>query len=296
MPDEIEWIDAHHHLWDLSRVDYPWLQARGEVRFFGQPDPIRKDYLVDDYRADIQGRISRSIHVQVGARPGHELLETEFIADCSVASGGHLPAGAVAAVDLGRSGIEGDLDLQKGFPVVRGVRHMIGKSPEENPTLPKFRPAIWVENWRLVAERGLSFDLQLTEDQFDGVYHALVQVPDLRVALCHLASPWDRTQAGFIRWKDWMRRFAQLPNLSLKISGWCMFAKTWDEDEFLKWASASVEIFGADRCMLGSNFPVDSLYLEFGQLFSAWEKLVMECSEDEGRLLAGRSAANFYRI
>lgn len=290
------WIDAHHHLWDLSRVDYPWLMARGEDRFFGQPDPIRRNYLAADYRQDTAGRIIRSVHVQVGARPGEELHETAFVNDCSRESGGHFPAAAVVAVDLGQPDILKDLEAQLEYPVTRGVRHMIGKSPEENPSLPPFEPDIWIRNWRIVAEHGLSFDLQLTEDQFETVLSALRQVPELRVAICHLASPWDRSAEGFRRWRAWMQEFAELPNSVMKISGLSMFTWRWEEETFLEWALAALEIFGADRCMLGSNYPVDSLYVSYDELFEAWEKLVAQCSPGEAEALAGRTAASFYGL
>ena len=68
LPADLKWIDAHHHLWDLARIEYPWLMAKGEVRFFGQPDPIRKDYLTEDFLQDAGDFISRSVHIQVGAR------------------------------------------------------------------------------------------------------------------------------------------------------------------------------------------------------------------------------------
>jgi len=57
-------IDAHHHLWDLSAVHYPWLMARGEVRFFGDPAPIQRDYLIDEFRADASAHgFSASVHI-----------------------------------------------------------------------------------------------------------------------------------------------------------------------------------------------------------------------------------------
>jgi len=293
---EWEWIDAHHHLWDLSKVEYPWLQARGEARFFGQPDPIRKNYLLADYLADTGGKISRSVHVQVGARPGDELKETDFVNQCSLESAGSLPAAAVVAIDLGQKDIEQQLEAHLAFPVTRGVRHMIGKSPAENPSLPPFEPETWVRNWRRLADAGLAFDLQLTEDQYGAVFSALKQVPDLPVAVCHLASPWDRSSQGFRRWRKWMKQFAELPNTTLKISGLCMFTQTWDEAVFKDWAEASLEIFGADRCMLGSNFPVDSLYVDYEQLFNVWQNVVSQCSVDEAPDLAGRTAARFYKL
>ena len=292
----MEWIDAHHHLWDLTRVQYPWLQARGEVRFFGQPDPIRKNYLAEDYARDTNGRISRSVHVQVGARPGEELRETAFVADCSQQTDSHFPAAAVVAVDLGRTHIEVELDAQLEFPLTRGVRHMIGKSPEENPSLPPFIPETWLPNWRKVAALGLSFDLQLTEDQYETVLSVLRKVPDLKLAICHLASPWDRSRDGFRRWRASMRSFAELPNAVMKLSGLSMFCHRWEQDTFLEWSLAALEIFGAQRCMLGSNFPVDSLYVTYDELFKAWEKLIAQCSPDEAVQLAGGTAAAFYDL
>lgn len=296
LPPELEWIDAHHHLWDLSRIEYPWLLAKGEARFFGQPDPIRKNYLVDDYCADTDGKISRSVHVQVGASEGQELSETKFVNDCSEQSGQCFPAAAVVAVDLGQRNIEKQIEAQQAFSVTRGVRHMIGKSAEENPFLPPFKPEIWVDNWRLLSERDLSFDLQFTEEQYAIVLAALEQVPELRVAICHLASPWDRSAEGVKRWQRWMKRFAELPNSVMKISGLSMFTKQWDEQVFLEWGEMAVEIFGAGRCMLGSNFPVDSLYVSYENLFQGWQKLVSQCSPVEAVELAGQTAQRFYRI
>ena len=293
---DLEWIDSHHHLWDLSRVDYPWIQSKGEVRFFGQPDPIRKDYLLNNYLADVAGRISRSVHVQVGATAGQELRETAFVDQCSRETGGRIPAAAVVAIDHGQQCIETDIEAHMAFSVTRGARHMIGKSAEENPTLPPFIPDIWLRNWRTLVEHDLSFDLQLTEDQYDMVLSVLRQVPDLRLAICHFASAWDQTAEGFTRWRGWMRQFAGLPNACFKISGFGMFKQKWDEPVYLEWATAALEIFGAERCMLGSNFPVDSLYMSYDELFVAWQKLVAQCTPDEAYQLAGGTAANFYSL
>jgi predicted TIM-barrel fold metal-dependent hydrolase len=292
----LDWIDAHHHLWDLSRIRYPWLMARGEKRFFGQPDPIRKDYLPGDFRRDTAGRIAQSVHIQVGARPEDELAETAFIDECSAASGGVLPAAAVVAIDMGQPDITRDLSAHLAYGVVRGVRHMIGKSPEENHMLPPFRPRVWIPNFKRLVPKQLTFDLQLTEDQYGAVLDALHEVPELKVAICHLASPWDRSAAGFSRWKRWMRRFSELPGMHMKISGLSMFTQCWDPQGFRRYAEASLDIFGAGRCMFGSNFPVDSLYVSYDDLLDAWVSVSSACSESDARLLAGETARSFYRL
>lgn len=290
----MDWIDAHHHLWDLSRIRYPWLLARGEARFFGQPDPIRKDYLPEHYLADTAGRIAESVHIQVGAEPRDELAETAFIEECSQASGRVLPAVAVTAIDMGQGDITRDLEAQLVYPVTRGMRHMIGKSPEENTSLPPFKPDVWIPNFKRLAKRSLTFDLQLTEDQYAMVLEALGQVPELKVAVCHLASPWDRSELGFKRWRAWMAQFAGLPNTVMKISGLAMYCKRWEPETWFRYAEASLELFGADRCMLGSNFPVDKLYVSYDELFSAWVTLTGRCSREEAEKLAGKTARAFY--
>ena len=54
-------LDAHHHLWDLAAVHYPWLMARGVKRFFGDPTPIQRDYLLDEFRRDAAGFAAANI-------------------------------------------------------------------------------------------------------------------------------------------------------------------------------------------------------------------------------------------
>ena len=61
-------------------------------------------------------------------------------------------------------------------------------------------------------------------------------------------------------------------------------------------AFSALEIFGAERCMLGSNFPVDSLYTSYDELFAAWNRLVGLCSVNEARALVGGTVAAFYRV
>jgi predicted TIM-barrel fold metal-dependent hydrolase len=293
---ELNWVDAHHHLWDLSHIQYPWLMDKGGERFFGQPDPIRRNYLIADFAADVADRVSRSVHIQVGAAVQDEARETAFAQSCSNSTGGCFPSAAVVAIDLGQPDIQHKLELQLGFELTRGVRHIIGKSAEENPTLPLFVPEVWVNNWKLLVEHDLSFDLQLTEDQYEVVLAALSKVPELKVSICHFASPWDQSDAGFKRWKDWMKEFSSLPNTYMKMSGFSMFKWKWDEAEFVKWALDAVEIFGVERCMFGSNFPVDKLYVSYADLFAAWSKVASQFSSAEATYLAGQTAKNFYRL
>ena len=84
----LEFIDAHHHLWDLQTIDYPWLMARGQLRFFGDPTPIAKNYLPEDFLGEsARYRPLQSVHIQVGVGKGSELAETRWLQDLLLRSG-----------------------------------------------------------------------------------------------------------------------------------------------------------------------------------------------------------------
>tara|TARA_R110001583_G_scaffold2233_6_gene16409 strand:- start:16218 stop:17111 length:894 start_codon:yes stop_codon:yes gene_type:complete len=291
------WIDAHHHLWDLDTVHYPWLAAKGEKRFFGQPDPIRKNYLVKDFALDHQHQISQSVHIQVGA--ANSLEETALIQRLSQSAqrdGLYFPSAAVVAIDMCQPSIEQQLAPHLSYNITRGARDIIGKSPEENKSLPTFHPDIWLNNWQYLASKSLSFDLQLTSEQYQIVLKTLERVPELKVAICHLASPWDQSDLGFNYWKKQIKAFAELPNCYMKLSGFSMFKHGFDSESFKRYAHAAINIFGPQRCMFGSNFPVDKLYISYADLFIQWQEITSAYTIDEANYLAARTASNFYQL
>ena len=103
-------IDAHHHLWDLQAVHYPWLMAQGEVRFFGDPAPIQRDYLLPEFTADAAAHnISASVHIQVGAADG--LAEAKWVDAMAqqAAEAGQWHMKQVAFCDLAADDCEGSL-------------------------------------------------------------------------------------------------------------------------------------------------------------------------------------------
>lgn len=296
----MNWVDAHHHLWDLSAVHYPWLAAKGEVRFFGQPDPIRKNYLVEDFVSDHQNQISQSVHIQVGAE--NSLTETKLINQLAQSNNSEktndskFPSAAVVAIDMRQASIQSQLNEHLAYNVTRGARDIIGKSPEENQSLPPFIPELWLNNWRTLAEHSLSFDLQLTSEQYKPVLETLEKVPELKVAVCHFASPWDQSPQGFAHWQAMMKAYAQLPNCYMKLSGFSMFKHRFNAENFKRYAHAAINIFGSERCMFGSNFPVDKLYMSYSELFKQWQAVVAEYNQEESKLLAEGTAKRFYQL
>ncbi|MEW6999155.1 amidohydrolase [Colwelliaceae bacterium BS250] len=289
-------IDAHHHLWDIEQHHYPWLAAYGQKRFFGQPDAIRKNYLIADFCQDHKAKVDKSVHIQVGIAEHLRLDETKWLQQCHEHSGGKYPCKAVVEIDMLSANIEQQILAHKQFSITQGVRHIIGKSPDENKTLPKFDASKWLSALNLLEQHQLSFDLQLTEEQYQDVYQVLQQLPNLKVAICHLASPWDQSEHGFNQWIIAMQRFASLPNCYMKISGFSMFNHGFDADNFSRYAQQAITLFGSDRCMLGSNFPVDKLYMSYESLMQHWQHLLVNYTAKQQSDLRYKTAASFYDI
>jgi predicted TIM-barrel fold metal-dependent hydrolase len=128
------------------------------------------------------------------------------------------------------------------------------------------------------------------------VFEVLKQLPELKVAICHLGSPWDQSPEGFAHWQLAMRQFASLPNCTMKLSGFSMFNHGMNKKMFLQYAHEAIKIFSPQRCMFGSNFPVDKLYITYAELFNLWQIIVEKYAEEEAHYLRYETANLFYQL
>ena len=291
-------VDAHHHLWDLGAVHYPWLMAQGVRRFFGDPTPIQRDYLVRDFRADAGNyTIDASVHIQVGVAPGDEVRETAWLQDTADREG--LPSAIVAFVDLAQRDAMNVVEQHLAHTRVRGVRQIIGRSDEEDAVTGSGKlidDPLWREHLHAVGELGLSFDLQLTPSQVPAVADLLATLPRVPVALCHCGSPWDQTPAGLASWQHGLKLLAELPQVSVKISGLGMFDHDWTVESIRPIVESCIDAFGPERTMFGSNFPVDRLHADFATVWGAYETITASLPEADRQRLFGDTARTFYRI
>ncbi len=289
----LEFVDAHHHLWDLEAVHYPWLMARGERRFFGDPTPIQKNYLVDDFLGEPGPYTpSASVHIQVGAEDG--IAETRWLHSL-----GDKPEAVVGFCDLAAEDAEAQLEAQLAFGKLRGIRQIVGRHEEEDRKHGSdalLGDPQWLTGLRLLERHGLSFDLQMIPPQMPAAIKALEQVTDLKVALCHCGSPWDQSPDGLTRWRDGLENLAKLPNAVCKVSGLGMFNPDWTVEDLKPIVLTVIDIFSPDRVMFGSNFPVDKLYRPYADYWGAYDQLTTGFCETERRAMFADNARHFYRL
>jgi predicted TIM-barrel fold metal-dependent hydrolase len=285
-------IDSHHHLWDLKAVHYPWLMEFGKPRFFGDPTPIQRDYLLKEHRAISQSHgFAASVHIQVGAEDG--LAEARWVDQVAHANP-DWPMVQVAFCDLMASDREGQLDQFQALASVVGVRQIVGRSPEEdakNGTNALIADPEFKAGLQSLASRDLSFDLQLIPELMEPMGKVLAQVPDLQVALCHAGSPYDRSSDGIAKWRAGLVHLSAQPNVTCKLSGLGMFDHDWNAETVRPIADVVMEQFGPNRVMFGSNLPVCSLSSTFDDLMERHMAIVP--MEHHGKVFHD-NAARFY--
>lgn len=268
-------IDAHHHLWDLQAVHYPWLMAQGVPRFFGDPTPIQRNYLLPEFQGDAAPHgFKASVHIQVGAED--PMAEARWVHSVSEANP-DWPMAQVVFCDLTAPDLETRLNAYQALSTVRGVRQIVGRAPEEDAatgTNDLLQNPRFLEGLRIAGARGLSFDLQLIPELMEQTAALLAQVPETQIALCHAGSPHDRSPEGLRDWAVKLRSLSALPNVTCKLSGLGMFDHGWTEASIRPIVEECLNQFGPERLMFGSNFPVDSLYSDYAKIIEAQKAIL----------------------
>jgi len=295
-----QFVDTHHHLWDLDKIHYPWLTARGVTRFFGDPTPIQHNYLVNDFLDDIGDLpVTKSVHIQVGADIPDSVRESHWLQSEAERTPQGMPNAIIAFCDLGATGAAETLDAHAEFGNLRGVRQIVGRSPNEKSKSGDrllLDDPVWRRNLASLPSRQLSFDLQLIPAQLPAVADILAEMPDLKVALCHCGSPHDQSAAGLAFWREGLARLAKLSNVFCKLSGFCMFEQNWNAERVRQTALTAIDVFGVERCMFGSNFPVEKLYVSYQELYACYLDIIDNFSETEKEALMAGNARQFYRL
>lgn len=305
MPSAI--LDAHHHLWNpvsnVPDVGYKWLKEIGKPKPFGDPTPIQRDYLLDEFLGETGAlapncSIEGSVHLQADGAIPDPMAETRFVEQLA-ADAGH-PLAIVGFVDLTSDAAETALNTHLKSPGFRGVRQILSRL-DDRPDISfvgehLLQNAKWRDQFGLLADHGLSFDAQLYPEQMADAAAFFSSHPTVPVIIDHCGSPWDLSADGFARWKEAINRFATLPQISMKVSGFGMFDKDWTAETFKPWFETMAELFGPSRLMFGSNFPVDSLMRPYVDIARDLAELTSGWSEADRHKFFYANAARIYRV
>jgi predicted TIM-barrel fold metal-dependent hydrolase len=290
-------IDTHHHIW--RRKDVAWLADPPIPRMFGDYFGIRRDYGVEEWMADIvpQGAV-KSVHVTAMWGPGKALEETRWLQATADKHG--FPHGIVCNIDLAAADAEAALKAQKRFTNVRGVRQMLywDKQPErQGAPRPDFcNDAGFRRGFALLEKHDLHFELQVYAHQAKFAVELLKAFPQVRMILVHAGMLTERRESAIDEWRAALTAMAAFPNLHVKLSGLGMYSRGLDYAQARQVIRDVIQIFGIDRTIYGSNFPLEKLHVSYEDFFAIYRKVMSEYSAPEQRAVFHDNAARFYRL
>jgi predicted TIM-barrel fold metal-dependent hydrolase len=297
---DLSMIDPHHHLWELGHGRYPWLERRPlGTSVAGNLEPIAHSYLLSDYLADAQQRnLVKSVHVECGWNPADPVEESRWLQGLADALG--FPHGIVAHADLADPDIETVLAKHAEFRNLRGIRHIVNWHRDPNKTYVThsslLRDEQWLSGFSLLHKFNLSFDLQLYPSQMADGATVAARYPETQMILNHAGMPVDRDTDGITAWRGGMRLLAAKPNVAVKISGLGMVDWRWTTESIRPFVIETIELFGTERCMFASNFPVDKLYSDFNRLYGAFDEITKDFTVAERCRLFHGNAERIYRL
>ena len=296
---QLEIVDAHHHLWELSRFPYRWLAPDAPPRRFGDHSAIKQNYLPADYRADFSGlNLVGSVHVQANCGATDPVAETEWLQGLSDKSG--VPTAAVAEADLTTSDAPALIARHAAFPVTRGVRAMVAWDTAGRWRFAE-RPHVLAEpgfrsNVQALSEHDLSLDLVVVPTQLGEVGDLARELPSLGIAINHLGQVEPDQPGNAQGWQKGLAALADLENVHLKISGLWTIDRAWRRDLLAPMVNYALDTLGADRLMFGSNLPVEKVNRDVAAQVATLLQILEHRPAADIRKIFADTARAFYRL
>ena len=273
-------IDSHHHFWDVGKLDYPWMPPGESV--------LRRNYLPEDLAPALaQAGVNKTVIVQA-----HQSIEeTMWLLD--IAENTEFVAGVVGWVDLTAPDVGNTLDELQANPWFKGVRHIWHDEPDDDWLA---RPGP-VNGLREIAARGLAYDFLVRPQHLKYVPEIMEKVPDLRSVIDHIAKPLIAEKV-IEPWLEDLREVANIPGMMCKVSGMVTEADmdNWSADDLAPYVAHVLGMFGYDRLMYGSDWPVCLQAGSYQQVFGAAKKTLSSLTSEESEAVFGKNAARFYRL
>ena len=282
-------VDSHHHLWDMSRGRYRWLEHEDpeETAVVGDYSAIRRSYLIEDLLADFGDcNVIKSVHVQAEYGGSDQVWETAWLQQIADEHG--YPHAIIAKTDLASDRAREELERHGEHANMRGVRNFV---QGDDLLTPQFCRGL-----EALCELGFVYDLNSTWEGMQGARRAAERFGDLQFILGHCGMPMERSKDYFEAWKSGLKTLAGAPNVVCKISGLGMTDHNWTIASIRDWVLAVIEVFGVQRCMFGSNWPVDSLYSSYRTMVDAYQEITAGFSDDERDALFRKNAERYYMI
>ncbi|MDZ7616740.1 MAG: amidohydrolase family protein [Patescibacteria group bacterium] len=291
-------VDTHQHLWDLSRIQLPWLAGR---------DLLNRSYLPEDYLKAIEGlNVVKAVYMEVAAPVEQHLIEAEYVLDLCRRDD-FLTCAAVLGGRPGEPGFRDYILRFKDSPFVKGIRQGMG-GPASQP--PFFLEEPFVNGVRLLGELGMSFDLVPPPHWLQAAAELVSRCPNTRFVLDHcgnadvkvfMAAASEKDSAAQEKVDQWRRGIeavAKHDRAICKISGIIarVPAEGWSSADLAPIVNHCLECFGPDRVVFASDWPVCLQGASLRRWVEVLGEIVASRPAAEQRKLFAENAIQFYGL
>jgi len=310
-------VDAHHHLWEEGGSPYLLSEMQADVDDGHRIDATVFVQAHYGYRTDGPAHLASVGETEKVAAIAHAARESgcatrmaqAIVAYADLMSGPllaeALDAHSVAAEGAFR-GIRHSVSRDENFP--KGI--VLRPAPAGLLAEPAYRAGL-----AELGRRGLVYDAMLYHSQISELVAAAQAVPDTVIVLDHLGcilgvGPYENQgEALFASWRDDMKRLADCPNVVVKIGGFGMIicGARWHEhalppssaelaQAWYPYVDTCTELFGAERCMFESNFPVDKAMYSYRTLWNAFKRITQGWPDADRAMMFSGTARRVYRL
>ena len=277
-------LDAHQHFWTYGAREYGWITEEMAA--------IRRDFLPRDLAPLLEANgFDGSIAVQ--ARQSVE--ETESLLELAEndESGKRWIKGVVGWVDLRAPDVDKELERLASHEKLVGVRHLVQGEPDDAFML----RADFKRGIGRLKEFGLVYDLLIYPKHLSAAVKLVREFGAQRFVLDHIAKP--EIAAGVLEpWATDIRELARAENVTCKLSGMVTEArwKEWRRGDFKPYLDVVLEAFGAERLMIGSDWPVCTVSSDYATTMGIVMKYVERLTESEREEILGGNCARLYGL
>jgi L-fuconolactonase len=272
-------IDAHHHLWHYSAIEYEWIDDRMTA--------LRRDFLPTEF---IDELANAGIDGAVTVQARQTLEETQWL--LALASKHKEILGIVGWAAIASLDFEASLNALTADPKLVGLRHIVQAEPQGFLDGPDFNRGI-----RTLHRTGLVYDLLVVEHQLEEAIRFVDRHPQQMFVVDHIAKP--KIAAGEIEpWRTRIQELSKRSNVFCKVSGivtedsW----SHWSIESLRPYLDTVVNAFGSDRILAGSDWPVCLVATGYTQWWQTLRNYFADFSDDERADIFGATAARTYNL
>jgi len=276
-------IDSHQHFWESSALS-SIIPAATEIDILG------KEYKPEHLRGHLR-KLCIDYTVFVQAYP-QNFDNNKWMFE--IANKTDFVAGVVAWADMQKPNeIASVINLMQQEPKFCGIRHIVEAEPNIDWIV---QPRV-LESFRELSKHKIAYDMLAKPRHLKNVIKLMETVGDLKIVIDHIAKP-EIAKGGTPGWEENMKIIAQYPGIYCKLSGMITEAdrKTWKPTDLEPYICKIIDMFGYDRVMFGSDWPVCLLAGEYEDVWEALCKILSGINDEQKEKVFGLNALNFYNL